>query len=122
MIRQTITLLREGYPDRPGFDVALSRALLRAVGRGEQGETVRLHRPGRQVSFGPQDTLAPGFREAVALSRAQRFDPVLRLAGGRAAVFHPETIAFSWTIRDPAPVERIHQRFQEIAEIMAAAL
>lgn len=37
-------------------------------------------------------------------------------------MFHQETIAFAWTIPDPDPYTRTHERFQELADIMATAL
>ena len=42
------------------------------------------------------DRARPGFREAVAAARSGGWEAILRLAGGRAAVFHRETIAFAW--------------------------
>jgi lipoate-protein ligase A len=47
---------------------------------------------------------------------------VQRLAGGRAAVFHEQTIAFSLAIPDPQPRLRIEQRFRELSDIVSAAL
>jgi octanoyl-[GcvH]:protein N-octanoyltransferase len=65
--------------------------------------------------------VAPGFAEAVAAARRHGFASIERLAGGRAAVFHEGTIAFSWAIPDPRARERIRPRFQSLAEIMAEA-
>lgn len=45
-----------------------------------------------------------------------------RLAGGRAAVFHDGTLAFSWAIPDPSPREGIRARFDMVAEIFVEAL
>jgi lipoate-protein ligase A len=50
------------------------------------------------------------------------FEAVLRLAGGRAAVFHPRTLAFSWTIPDPSPRSGIAERFQLLAQVVRDAL
>jgi lipoate-protein ligase A len=47
---------------------------------------------------------------------------VERLAGGRAAVFHEGTIAFSWAIPDPSARERIRPRFELLADIMVEAI
>jgi len=46
----------------------------------------------------------------------------VRLAGGRAAVYHEGTIALSRAIHDPRPASRTHSRFEELAELIAAAL
>ncbi|MDQ4129581.1 MAG: hypothetical protein M3133_01085, partial [Actinomycetota bacterium] len=53
---------------------------------------------------------------------AAGFTAVQRLAGGRAAVFHPGTLAFSHEIPDPAPRRGIRERFSLIADLMCAAL
>ena len=63
------------------------------VVHGELPETLRLARPGPMVAFAKQDAVAPGYPDAVRAARTGGFEPVLRLAGGRAAVFHQQTIA-----------------------------
>jgi octanoyl-[GcvH]:protein N-octanoyltransferase len=115
-------LLKEGFPDPPGMDTAVSQAILERVSAGLDPETLRVHRPGPMVAFGPRDRLAPGFARAVEAARAHGFVSILRLAGGRAAVFHRDTIAFSWVMPDPAPPRRTRARFEETSAIMAAAL
>ena len=119
--RRGIALVRASFPEPPTLDTAVSHAVLRRVSEGEQPETLRLYRPGPIVAFGPKDRLAPGYRSAIEAAAAQGFGSVQRLAGGRAAVFHEQTVAFSWAIPDPSPRLRIQDRFQETAEIMAAA-
>ena len=69
--------------------------MLTRVGAGELPETIRLARPEPMVAFGKQDAIAPGYSEAVRAARAGGFEPVLRLAGGRAAVFHEGTIGLA---------------------------
>ncbi|RPI26037.1 MAG: lipoate--protein ligase family protein, partial [Actinobacteria bacterium] len=95
-----ITVIRTAFTAEEGMDIAVSRALLLEASEGTSGETFRLHVPGRMVAFGKQDTLAPGYPEAVAAARALGYAPVERLAGGRAAVFHELTLSFTWTIPD----------------------
>jgi octanoyl-[GcvH]:protein N-octanoyltransferase len=104
------------------MDTAVSHALLRRASDEVEPETLRLHRPGAIVAFGPQDHLAPGYRRAVEAARARGFAAIERLAGGRAAVFHEETIAFSWIRPDPQPRLHIRERFEEVAAIMAGAI
>ena len=120
--RRDIALIRASFPEPPTLDTAVSHALLRRVSDGVQQETLRLHRPGPIVAFGPKDRLAAGYRLAIEAAAAQGFGSVQRLAGGRAAVFHEQTIAFSWAIPDPSPRLRIQDRFQELAGIVAEAL
>lgn len=111
-----------GFPGRAAFDSAFSRALLEAVATGAAPETFRLYQPDDVLAFSGVDAATAGFGEAVAAARAAGFEPALRLAGGRAAVFHRETLAFAWTIPAPESREGIHARFAEIAAIVAAAL
>jgi octanoyl-[GcvH]:protein N-octanoyltransferase len=118
---RTIRLLRDGFPDPPAMDTAVSHATLRLVAGGRLPETLRLHRPASIVAFGPRDRLSPGFPQAVAAARDRRFASIERLAGGRAAVFHEGTMAFSWAIADRRPREGIRPRFQALAEIMVEA-
>jgi octanoyl-[GcvH]:protein N-octanoyltransferase len=120
--RRTVRLVRSGYPDPPELDTAVSRATLQRVAEGSLPETLRVHRPGAIVAFGPRDRVGPGFAEAVAAARRHGFAAVERLAGGRAAVFHEGTIAFSWAIPDPAAREGIRPRFELLAEIVVEAI
>ena len=117
-----IRLLTEAFHQPPALDTAISRAVLTHVSSGDEPETLRLYRPGPVVAFGPQDVADPRFAQAAAAARRGGFASVLRLAGGRAAVFHEDTIAFSWALPDPAPRARIRERFEETAEIIAEAL
>ncbi len=117
---RTISIIRNAYPEQPGLDTAVSRALLMRASAGEVGETFRLHVPGRIVAFGKQDVVSPGFAEAVAASSACEYLPIVRLAGGRAAVFNEHTLAFSWTIPTAHPPADIHHRFRQLADLMVA--
>lgn len=119
--RPPLRLVRASFPDPPTLDTAVSHALLRQVSAGERPSTLRLHRPGDVVAFGPLDRHAEGYPRAVAAAEERGFGAIQRLAGGRAAVFHGGTIAFSWAIPDPSPRLGIGRRFDELAEIVAAA-
>lgn len=89
---------------------------------GELPETFRLARPGAMVAFGKQDVNSLGYADAVAAARAGGFEAVLRLAGGRAAVFHENTIAFAWAGRSQDTWSGTHDRFRTIAGIVERAL
>jgi PAS domain S-box-containing protein len=52
-------------PDRPVFDAALSRAVLRAVADGRLPETLRVYQPADVVAFSALDRVRPGFPAAV---------------------------------------------------------
>ncbi|HJV04113.1 MAG TPA: lipoate--protein ligase family protein, partial [Actinomycetota bacterium] len=68
-MNRTIRLVRQGFPDPPEMDTAVSHATLRRVSEGLEPETLRLHRPAHVVAFGPRDRVAPGFGRAVAAAR-----------------------------------------------------
>jgi octanoyl-[GcvH]:protein N-octanoyltransferase len=120
--RRRILLVRDSFPDPPALDTGVSRATLELVSEGSLPETLRLHRPAPIVAFGPRDLVEPGALAAVAAARARGFAAVERLAGGRAAVFHEGTVAFSWAMPDPSPREGIRARFELLATIVVEAL
>ena len=105
----------------PALDTAISRVLLERVDRGELPATLRLSRPSSIVAFSSRDARTPGFDAAAAASAAAGFTPVLRLAGGRPAVFTPTTIAFSWSVPTAAPSSGIVERFTTLSGCLAAA-
>jgi lipoate-protein ligase A len=109
-------------PGRPGFDTAISHALLRRVAAGELEATFRLRRAEPVLAFSKQDANSPGFPRAVAAAREHGFAPVLRLAGGRAAVFHEGTLAFAHSTPEDRPTEGTRRRFDAAAELVVAAL
>jgi octanoyl-[GcvH]:protein N-octanoyltransferase len=115
-------LIRTSFPEDPALDTAVNRALMERVGAGELPETLRLARPGPIVAFAKQDAVAPGYAEAVAAARAGGFEAILRLAGGRAAVFHEGTLALSHAVPDDDPRPGIHARFEATAALIARAL
>jgi lipoate-protein ligase A len=115
-------LIREGFPDRPAYGTGVSEAVLRRVAAGELEATVRIHRPARELAFSKQDRAAPGFERAVRGARAAGFEPVVRLAGGRAAAFHEGTLALAWASPAERPVAGTRERFELVAGIVTAAL
>ena len=117
-----IVLHQQSFPERPAYDTAVSRALLLAVGEGRSPAALRLYEAGDAVAFSLLDRAQPGFRSAVTAARAQGFDAMLRLAGGRAAAFTRQTLGFAWCIPDPEPRATIAARFDETAAVIAAAL
>jgi lipoate-protein ligase A len=117
-----LSVVRHAFPDNPAFSVAVSRAILNRVAAGELTPTLRLHHPSPTLAFSRQDRASPGFAAAVRLAREAGFEPVLRLAGGRAAVYCNQTLACSWAVSDPRPASHTVERFRELAELLAAAL
>ena len=118
---RSIALIDESYPDADALDTGVSRAMLLAASEGRMGEAFRIHRPGRIVAFGKHDSITDGFNEAVAIARTKGFLPIVRLAGGRAAVFHEHTLAFNWTVPATDPTRDIHDRFRMLSNVMVGA-
>ena len=104
------------------LDTAVSRALLERVAAGELPDTLRLARPGRMVPFGKQDAVARGYVDAVRAAREQGYEAVLRMAGGRAAVFHEDTLELAHASSEADAMGTIHPRFRDTAELLAAAV
>lgn len=115
-------LLTESFPADPALDTALSRALMLRVAAGELPETLRISRPGSTVAFGKRDAVSPGYRQAVRAAREGGYEAIERLAGGRAAVFHEDTIAIAHAVPDRDPRSRVDQRFEATAGLLASAL
>lgn len=92
------------------------------VAAGELPETLRVARPGTTVAFGKRDAVSPGYDEAVAAATAHGFEVTLRLAGGRAAVFHDGTMEIGHAVPEDEPRTGIHERFERTATRIARAL
>ncbi len=114
-----ITLYSESYA--PPFDTAVSHALLRMASEGRHGESLRLYRPADVVAFGKRDAVTGGFSKAVSSAEGAGYESVIRMAGGRAAVFHRDTIAFAWTIPTPSPRDSITDRFEKLSGLLVDA-
>ena len=117
-----LRLLTNSLPDDPALYTAVSRALMLRVAAGDLPETLRIARPGSIVAFGKRDVVSGGYAEAVRAARDGGFEAIERLAGGRAAVFHHDTISFAHAVPDPDPKRRVTERFDVTAGLVAAAL
>lgn len=117
-----LRLLRDSFSDDPALDAAVSRALMLRVAARELPETLRIAVPGTTVAFAKRDAVAPGYDEAVRAARERGFAATLRLAGGRAAVFHEGTMEIGHAVPDDEPRAGIHPRFESTAGRLARAL
>ncbi len=117
-----LRLLTHSLPDDPALDTAVSRALMLRVAAGELPETLRIARPGSIVAFGKRDVVDAGYPSAVRAARERGFEAIERLAGGRAAVFHDDTIAFAHALPELDPRGGITRRFDATAALVAGAL
>ncbi|HKH13050.1 MAG TPA: hypothetical protein VKA47_00170 [Solirubrobacterales bacterium] len=119
---ERLAVSREEFESPAARGTAVARAVLIRVAAGELPATFRLHRPGRILAFSKQDAASSEFPAAVRAARAAGFAPVVRLAGGRAAVYHERTLALSWAVPDRHPPARTEARFRELAELLSTAL
>ena len=101
-------MIDASFAGRADLGTGISAALMRRVARGELEPTVRLHRTGPILAFGRLDKLRPGYARAVEIAREHGYEPIERLAGGRAAVFHEGSISFSRATRE-AGRQRRHE-------------
>lgn len=95
--------------------------MLRVAAR-ELPETLRIALPGTTVAFAKRDAVAPGYEEAVRAAREHGFEATLRLAGGRAAIFHDGTMEIGHAVPGDEPRAGIHPRFERTAGRLARAL
>jgi len=119
--RPRLQLTLDDTVGHPALDTAISRVLLERVDRGELPATLRLSRPARIVAFSSRDARAAGYPEAVAATTRAGFSPVVRLAGGRAAVFTESTIAFAWSMPSDHPAGGITERFETLSACLVEA-
>ncbi len=119
---EQLLLSRQGFAKPAALGTAVARATLMRVAAGEVPATFRLHRPPRILAFSKQDAANPGFERAVQAARHAGFEPVIRLAGGRAAVYHEHTLALSWAVPDSRPSARTEERFRALADLLAHSI
>lgn len=117
-----LRLHTERIPADPVLDTALSHAMLRRVAAGRVGESLRLYTPDDALLFSSLDARRPGYARALALAERAGFPPVIRLAGGQAAAFLEESIAFAWAVPDADAHLHIPDRFERLAGWIAASL
>lgn len=106
----------------PALDVGVSHAVLQAVDEGVRPATLRLFRPARILAFGRRDASHPAFDAACAAARDHGFTPLVRIAGGRAAVFTPGTLAVSVAEPSDDPQAGTTRRFEAMASRLTRAL
>ncbi len=116
-----LRVIDSSFAGQADLGTGMSAALMRRVARGQLEPTVRLHRTGPILAFGRLDKLRPGYAEAVRIAREHGYEPIERLAGGRAAVFHEGTISFSHAMRAQAAYAGTRERFLGMAETIADA-
>ncbi len=122
MTHETLAVLSNASTGDGPLDTATSRAILQAVSRGDMGETFEIGSTSRIVAFGKHDTTSPSFAEAVRVAVDHGFQPTVRIAGGRAAVFHETTLRFGWTRTVDDPTTEIHEGFRQMSTMVTDTL
>jgi octanoyl-[GcvH]:protein N-octanoyltransferase len=110
------------HPEDPALDMALSQVLLRRIARGQEGPLARVYRPGATAAFGKLDTLSVGYPAARMAAERHGFTPVVRLGGGRAAVYDGGSVVVELMTREERVAEGTTARFEAGTQTLAAAL
>jgi lipoate-protein ligase A len=122
MTSGALTVFADALSGDGPLDTATSRAILRRVSRGELGEVFEIGVSTRVLAFGKHDTTAPAFNDAVAVANQLGFQPTVRIAGGRAAVFHEATLRFGWTRPVDDPAASMYQGFEAMSAMVTETL
>ncbi|MEP6955107.1 MAG: lipoate--protein ligase family protein [Solirubrobacteraceae bacterium] len=122
MDRPALELLTAAHPDDPVLDVALTHGLLRAVAAGERPDTLRIFRPGPTVAFGKLDRLLPGIGAAWEVARELGYTPLVRLAGGQAAVYDRRSLVVEHVTAEADATAGLTARFEDQAARLQRAL
>jgi len=118
-----LLVLDTGWDFRPaGVELAISHALLNRVGAGELPPLIRVYRPAPTVAFGRLDRNREGYGEAIEAARRRRFEPALRLAGGRAAAYHPGSLVCEEISADQRALTGVGDRFERFSRHLREAL
>ncbi len=117
-----VAIIRDQLTGDGPLDTATSRAILRAVSAGDMPETFEIGLSSRVLAFGKHDTSSPGFRASVDIAASRGFEPTVRIAGGRAAVFHEATVRFGWTRMVDDPASTMHDGFRQLSTIVTETL
>lgn len=96
--------------------------MLRRVAQGAAPESLRLYRPDDVLLFSSLDARRPGYPRAVEIAAEHGFASAIRLAGGHAAAFLEESMAFAWALPDDDAHLHIRPRFERLAGLVVDAL
>jgi len=118
-----LLILDTGRSFRPAaVEIAISHALLNRVGTGELPPLIRVYRPAPTVAFGRLDRNREGYGEALEAARRHGFEPVMRLAGGHAAAYHPGSLVCEEIGGEPSALTDIGARFERFSRSLREAL
>ena len=117
-----MVLLREGFPERPALDMALSHALLLRVAERARPPATRVYEPGPTVAFSKLDSHNENFAAACDAARSHGFEPVVRLGGGHAAAYGPGCLIWEEIVTHDSVLEGLHERYVRATGTLAAGL
>jgi lipoate-protein ligase A len=114
--QRPLFVCHERVQSGPVLDTATSHALLRRVARKDLDETLRLYVPDDAVMFSMLDAHRSGFKKALQQADERGFPGVFRLAGGHAALFHSQCLAFAWAMPATKSHQGIRSRFELVSQ------
>ena len=100
----------------------MTHALLREVAEGRRPAALRLFRPGPTLAFGRLDALLPGFARACAAARRRGYTPVVRSAGGHAAVYDEQCLVVEHVTAEADVTAGLQARFEAQSALLRDAL
>jgi len=100
----------------------VTHALLREVAAGRRGDALRVFRPGATVAFGRLDALRPGFAAACAAARRLGATPVVRPAGGHAALYDPRSVVVEHITAEADVTSGLQDRFRAQSALLRDVL
>lgn len=116
IIRDTVAPGRQSDAYQRSFD------LVREVGKGQRGATLRIYRPAPVVAFGRRDELNPSFDVAAQACLEHGFEPIVRKVGGHAAAYHSDCLVIDHFQPAKDAVTGNKERFSIFGRMYADAL
>jgi lipoate-protein ligase A len=104
------------------LDIAVTHALLRDVAAGRRPPAVRVFQPGPTVAFGRLDALRGGFAAACAAARRHGHTPVIRSAGGHAAVYDARCVVVEHVTAEADVTAGLQDRFAAQSRLLGDVL
>jgi octanoyl-[GcvH]:protein N-octanoyltransferase len=92
------------------------------VAAGRRGDVLRIFRPGPTLAFGRLDMLLPAFPDASAIARRRGYVPVVRSAGGHAAVYDAGCLVVEHVTREQDVTGGLQARFETQSSLLRDVL
>jgi octanoyl-[GcvH]:protein N-octanoyltransferase len=92
------------------------------VAAGRREAALRIFRPGPTLAFGRLDVLLPGFAAASGAARRRGYTPVVRSAGGHAAVYDEDCLVVEHVTHEDDVTAGLQERFEAQSALLRGAL